>query len=566
MKIYVHIVLTIITINTCLAAPIIKRNAIHHPVIATNGMVASQEQHATKIGLNILKNGGNAIDAAVAVGFALSVTLPRAGNLGGGGFMIIHTAKNNQTIALDFREVAPLLASKNMFLDEYGNVDSYKSRFSIFSAGIPGTVAGLFLAHNQFGSMHMSKLIAPSITLAEDGFTVTNEFSTSLKKAKKRLSKHAYTASIFYPNNTSPPVGATFKQADLAKSLTYISKNGHHAFYKGKIAKKLVTFMKQKNGLITSKDLAEYRPKLRSPITGHYRGYTIKSMPPPSSGGISLMQLLKLIEPYPLNEWGHNSAKTVHIMSEAMQLVYADRAEWLGDEDLVDVPKKALLSSPYLNSRRNKINPDLHTNSVKTNYGIPFESDETTHYSIIDKWGNAVSVTTTLNFSYGSGIAIPGTGILLNNEMDDFSAKPGVPNAYGLIGNKRNAIEPKKRMLSSMTPTIVFKDNNVFLVTGSPGGSRIITTVAQIISNVIDHDMNIAEATHAPRFHHQWLPDELRIEQFGLSLDTQQLLENMGHKIVTKQTMGSTQSIIKRNQQLYGSSDPRTPTAKTLGY
>jgi gamma-glutamyltranspeptidase/glutathione hydrolase len=278
------------------------------------------------------------------------------------------------------------------------------------------------------------------------------------------------------------------------------------------------------------------------------------------------MQLLKLIEPYPLNEWGHNSAKTVHIMSEAMQLVYADRAEWLGDEDLVDVPKVGLLSSTYLNSRRNQINPNSHTNSVKTKYGIPFESDETTHYSIIDKWGNAVSVTTTLNFSYGSGIAIPGTGILLNNEMDDFSAKPGVPNAYGLIGNTRNAIAPKKRMLSSMTPTIVFKDNSVFLVTGSPGGSRIITTVAQIISNVIDHDMNIAQATHAPRFHHQWLPDELRIEQFGLSPDTQLLLENMGHKIVTKQTMGSTQSIIKRNQQLYGSSDPRTPTAKTLGY
>ena len=566
MKIYLHIIFTIITINTCFAAPIIKQNAIHHPVIATNGMVASQEQHATEVGLNVLKNGGNAIDAAVAVGFALSVTLPRAGNLGGGGFMIIHSAKNKQTIALDFREVAPLLASKNMFLDESGNVDSYKSRFSIFSAGVPGTVAGLFLAHKQFGSVHMSKLIAPSIRLAEDGFTVTNEFSTSLKKAKKRLSKHAYTASIFYPNNTVPAVGTIFKQTDLAKSLTSISKNGHHAFYKGEIAQKLVTFMNQKNGLITSQDLAEYRPKFRAPITGNYRGYTIKSMPPPSSGGISLMQLLKLIEPYPLNEWGHNSAKTVHIMSEAMQLVYADRAEWLGDEDLVDVPKEGLLSSPYLNSRRNQINPNLHTNSIKTKYGIPFESNETTHYSIIDKWGNAVSVTTTLNFSYGSGIAIPGTGILLNNEMDDFSAKPGVPNAYGLIGNKRNAIAPKKRMLSSMTPTIVFKDNDVFLVTGSPGGSRIITTVAQIISNVIDHDMNIAQATHAPRFHHQWLPDELRIEQFGLSLDTQQLLEKMGHKIVTKQTMGSTQSIIKRNQQLYGSSDPRTPTAKTLGY
>ncbi|MEK9727014.1 MAG: gamma-glutamyltransferase [Candidatus Margulisiibacteriota bacterium] len=546
--------------------PILSHNAIHHPVKGTHGMVSSQEKIASNIGLNVLKKGGNAIDAAVAMGFALAVTHPQAGNLGGGGFMLIYLANTNQTIALDFRETAPHLASKNMFLNEFNNVDHNKSQFSIYSVGVPGSVSGLLTALNQFGTLPRQDVLKPAIKLAKKGIIVSEELSNSLFRSEQRLKKDPYLSSIFYPNNHPPKPGERLKQSDLAKSLKQISSKGQRAFYEGEIATKIVNFMKKKQGLITKRDLKDYRSILRRPIQGSYRDYKIYSMPPPSSGGISLMQLLKLIEPFPLQEWGHNSTKTIHVMSEAMQLVYADRAEWLGDEDFVSVPKTELLSPPYLNQRHKQINTNKHKKSTTTNHGIPYESDETTHYSVMDQWGNAVSVTTTLNFSYGVGFAVPGTGIILNNEMDDFSAKPGIPNAYGLIGNKRNEIAPKKRMLSSMTPTIVLKGNNVFLVTGTPGGSRIITTVAQIISNIIDHKMNIAEASNAARFHHQWLPDELRIEQHGFSPDTLHQLKSMGHTIKIKRTMGSTQSIHKIGNKLYGSSDPRTPSGKAIGY
>ena len=552
----------------CLGIPaILSNNAIHHPIQANNGMVASQEAIATNVGIDILKEGGNAIDAAVAVGFTLAVTLPQAGNLGGGGFMMIYIASENRTIALDFRETAPSMASKNMFLDKDNNVDTIKSRFTLLASGVPGTVHGLMHALDNYGTLPRKKVIYPAYNLATKGFPASPHLHKSLKLAKPRLSKQPYTRSIFYKNNNVPKINSLLKQPDLAKSLIEIIRNGSNGFYTGKIAKLIHTFMENNNGLITRSDLKKYRSIERTPVKTNYKKHEIYSMPPPSSGGITMAQILNTISPYPLKEWGHNSAKSIHIMSQAMSLAYADRSEWLGDSDFVSIPQKTLLSQPYTNSRQFKINENFHTPSFEIKPGkINNESNETTHYCIVDKWGNAVSVTTTLNFSYGSGIAVPGTGILLNNEMDDFSAKPGAPNAYGLIGNEKNSIEPNKRMLSSMSPTIVIKDNKFYLATGSPGGSRIITTVVQILSNVIDHNMNIAEATHAPRFHHQWQPDELRIEQFGFSKDTINKLKSMNHTIVTKMAMGSTQSIMKVNNTLYGASDPRKPSALTVGY
>tara|TARA_Y100001935_G_scaffold226000_1_gene203417 strand:+ start:1935 stop:3635 length:1701 start_codon:yes stop_codon:yes gene_type:complete len=566
MKIFIAITGYLLCVTHIFAPPIFSHHAIHHPITSKNGMVATQEKHATQVGINVLKNGGNAIDAAVAIGFSLAVTQPQAGNLGGGGFMMIHIASENRTVALDFRETAPENAHKDLFLDSTGHVDEKKSRFSALSSGTPGTVHGLLTALGDFGTMRRQQVLRPAIKLAKQGIIVSNELATSLKKAKPRLKKDSTMGPIFYPNNRDLKAGDRLIQKDLARSLQRISKKGIQGFYQGKTAQQLSTFMSENHGLMTINDLINYESKYRTPIQISYRNVTVYSMPPPSSGGIIMAQILKFIEPYPLSEWGHNSAKTIHIMSEAMQLAYADRAEWLGDADMVNVPQKQLLNASYIRQRRKNIQHHRHSPSININHGIPYESDETTHYSVVDQWGNAVSVTTTLNFSFGSGIGIPGTGILLNNEMDDFSAKPGVPNAYGLIGNEKNAIAPNKRMLSSMTPTIALKDGHLFLVTGSPGGSRIITTVTQIISNVIDHNMNIAEASHAGRFHHQWWPDTLRIENNAFSKDTLNKLEAMGHTIEIKRTMGSTQSIMKINETLYGASDPRTPSGVTLGY
>ena len=534
------------------ATPIQSNNAIHHPIIGSKGMVASQESHASKVGLTILKQGGNAIDAAVAMGFALAVTHPQAGNLGGGGFMLIHLAKENKTIALDFRETAPARATTAMFLKPDQSVDHKKARFSLQSSGVPGSVHGLLTALNDFGSLPRRSVIKPAIKLAKNGIIVSQPLSLALERAKPRLINDPTMGPIFYPKGNQLSPGDRLIQRDLAQSLRRIANKGIHGFYAGKTAKNLHQLMLNNGGLITTQDLANYQSKYRVPVAFNYRDVQVYSMPPPSSGGVIMGQILKLIEPYPLKKWGHNSANTIHAMTEAMQLAYADRSEWLGDSDFVNVPTKALLHPSYIRERRKRIQLKHHTASQPNTHGHPYESDETTHYSVVDQWGNAVSVTTTLNFSFGSGIGIPGTGILLNNEMDDFSAKPGVPNAYGLIGNKRNAIAPKKRMLSSMTPTIVLKNNDVFLVTGSPGGSRIITTVTQIISNVVDHHMNIAEASHAARFHHQWFPDELRIEPNGFSNDTLKKLREKGHTIQTKRVMGSTQSIMKQNGTFMG--------------
>ncbi|MBE9125200.1 MULTISPECIES: gamma-glutamyltransferase [unclassified Coleofasciculus] len=550
-------------------APIYSQKDIFHPVIAQNGMVASQESYATKAGLEVLQEGGNAIDAAVTIGFTLAVTLPEAGNIGGGGFMLVHLAQENQTIALDYREKAPKAATRNMFLNEAGEVDSEKSQNSYLAVGVPGTVAGLTMALEKYGTISLERALQPAIELAENGMQVSEFLHNSLVAVKDSMQVSPASMEIFYKPGVIPyEVGEIILQKDLARSLRQLTQDGAKAFYQGAIADAIVADMAANGGLITKEDLADYKPVIREPIRGTYRGYEIYSMPPPSSGGVHLIQMLNILEGFPIGELGHNTAETIHIMAETMKLAYADRSKYLGDPDFVDVPVAGLTSKLYANQLRRQINREQATPSQKIAPGNPnvfTESNNTTHYSVMDKEGNLVANTYTLNFSYGSKLTVPGTGILLNNEMDDFSAKPGVPNAFGLIGGEFNAVEPEKRMLSSMTPTIVLKQGNPFLVTGSPGGSRIITAVLQLILNVIDHNMNIAEATNAVRVHHQWLPDELMIEQ-SLNGDTTRLLKEKGHQITVVDAMGSTQSILFVDNTLQGASDPRRLGALTLGY
>nr|WP_226914578.1 gamma-glutamyltransferase [Psychrobacter sp.] len=547
---------------------IYSEDAIHHPVWAKNGMVATQEALASDIGLKILKDGGNAVDAGVAVGFALAVTLPRAGNIGGGGFMMIYDAKQGKTVALDYREKAPSSASRDMYLDENGNAVSDLSRYHGLAVGVPGTVAGLLKALEDHGTMSRGQVMAPAIALAENGIEVTAGLSESLEALSDRLQKWPSTKKIFFkPDGSAYQPGERLKQPELARSLKLIAAQGTDGFYKGETASKLVKAVNEAGGSMSLQDLANYEAIAREPVKGDYRGYEIVSMPPPSSGGIHIIEILNILEGYPLKDYGQNSAQTIHLMAEAMQLAYADRAEYLGDSDFIDVPASGLTSQAYADKLRTLIDPNKATPAatIKANNPLPYESDQTTHFSIIDKDGNAIANTYTLNFSYGTGLVADGTGILLNNEMDDFSAKPGVPNGYGLLGGEANAVEANKRPLSSMSPTLVFKDSKPYIVTGSPGGSRIITTVTQIISNVIDHDMNIAEATHAPRIHDQWLPDEIRVEK-ALNIDTVKKLESMGHTVSPKSAMGSTQSIMLTPNGVYGSSDPRIVDAAVVGY
>ncbi len=542
---------------------------IFHPVTSKNGMVSSQERYATEAGLAVLKEGGNAVDAAVTIGFTLAVTLPEAGNIGGGGFMLVHLAKDNQTVAIDYREKAPLAATRDMFLNAQGEVDPEKSRYSYLAVGVPGTVAGLTMALEKYGTISLERALKPAIELAEKGFPVYEDLQKSLIAIKERMQASPASMAIFYkPGGVPYELGEILVQKDLARSLRLIAQEGSKAFYKGAIASAIVADMEANGGLITKEDLAAYKPVMREPIRGTYRGYQIYSMPLPSSGGVHLVQMLNLLEGFPIGELGHNTAQTLHLMAESMKLAYADRSKFLGDSDFVPVPVAGLISKSYANELRRKININRATPSQEIAPGNPkqfAESNDTTHYSVMDKYGNVVANTYTLNFSFGTHLTAAGTGILLNNEMDDFSAKPGVPNAFGLIGGEFNAIEPEKRMLSSMTPTIVMKDDKPYLVTGSPGGSRIITTVLQVIMNVIDHKMNIAAATNAIRVHHQWLPDELRVEQ-GLNGDTIRLLTEKGHKISVQNAMGSTQSIMRVGNFFQGASDPRRSSALTLGY
>jgi gamma-glutamyltranspeptidase / glutathione hydrolase len=560
--------LALLLASPALAQQVIDPMARFHPVYGAHGMVATQQEQATRIGLEVLENGGNAVDAAATIAFVLAVTLPQAGNLGGGGFMVVYDADSGETAAIDYREMAGAAAFRDMYLDAQGNADPEKSRFSGLAVGVPGTVAGMALALEKFGTISLAQALAPAIELAEQGLTVSPALAESLQGATERLQKWPSSTKVFYKDGGAPYApGETLVQADLAHSMKLIATDGPGAFYGGPIGEQIVAEVARAGGNLTLDDLASYRAVLREPVRGTYRGFDIVSMPPPSSGGVHIVQILNTLEDVPIGELGHNSAATIHQMAEAMKYAYADRSEYLGDPDFVDVPVKALISKDYAKAIRAKIDPDHAALAADIKPGdlAPYESPDTTHFSVVDKDGNAVANTYTLNFGYGTGLVADGTGILLNNELDDFSAKPGVPNAYGLIGGDANAVGPRKRPLSSMSPTIVLKDGKPFLVTGSPGGSRIITTTLQIIMNVIDHGMNIAEATAAPRIHHQWLPDELRIEE-GISPDTILLLEQKGHTVALKDTMGSTQSIMVTSDGLYGSSDPRSPGALTLGY
>ena len=541
-----------------------------HPVWAENGMVSAQERLAAEIGRDIMAKGGNAVDAGVAVAFALAVTLPRAGNLGGGGFMLVHDAETGRTQAIDYRELAPSGASRDMFLDDKGEADSDKSLYTGAASGVPGTVAGMRMALDTYGSMPWADVIAPAIRLAEEGIIVTPDLADSLEAEREALMKHPSTAKIFFKDGGAGyRPGERLVQADLAATLKKVAAEGPDGFYKGAVAENIAKAVQAAGGPMTVEDLAAYKPVLREPVRGSYRGYEIVSMPPPSSGGVHLIQILNTLEGYPIGALGHNTAETIHLMAEAMKLAYADRSEYLGDPDFVDVPVAALTSKDYAAELRGKLSAEYATPSAMIGPGdlAPYESDQTTHFSVVDKAGNAVSNTYTINLNYGSGLVAEGTGVLMNNEMDDFSAKPGVPNAFGLVGGDANAVQPGKRPLSSMTPTIVLKDGETWLVTGSPGGARIITTVLQVILNMIDHGMNVAEASTAPRVHHQWLPDELRIEE-GISRDTLRLLAAKGHTISEKPVMGSTQSIMRdpASGALLGASDPRRPDAATLGY
>lgn len=542
-------------------------NAIFHPVYGKNGMVASEQGLATQVGLDILKQGGNAIDAAVAVGFALAVVLPNAGNIGGGGFMVLHDDKTGKDVAIDFREIAPAKASRDMYLDNQGNVIDGKSLFTHDASGVPGTVAGMEYALKKWGTMPLSKVLEPAIKLADKGFIVSDVLAKTLKEEKSTLGKWSASKAIFFKNGEPLKSGDLLVQKDLAKSLRLIAKQGAKAFYQGEIATKIAKEMQSQGGTMTLEDLKAYKVVERQPIIGDYRGYKVVTMPPPSSGGVHLIEILNMLEHYPIKEDGVNSAKNIHHMAESMKLAYADRSEYLGDPDFVKIPVTGLTSKAYANERVKTIddNKARLSSTIKPGKPQPYESDQTTHFSVMDKAGNAVAVTYTLNLNFGSGIVAAGTGILLNNEMDDFSVKPGVPNAFGLVGGTANAIEAKKRPLSSMTPTIVMKNNKPWLVTGSPGGARIITTVLQSVVNTIDHEMNPAEAIITPRVHHQWLPDELRVEE-GISPDTIKLLQDKGHKVVTKAPMGRIQIIQADDSGFYGYSDPRNPDGKTLGF
>ncbi len=555
--------------DTSTLIPIIDYKERFLPVIARNGMVVGPEQLAAEVGAQILRQGGNAIDAAVATGFALAVTYPRAGNLAGGGFMLIHLADDDRETLIDYRETAPAAASRDMFLDNEGNLDKQREYFSLQSAGVPGTVAGMLYALEKYGTLTREQALAPAIALARDGIPVSYSLFFEISASAQNLRKNpAAERQFFQPDGSAYAVGDIWRQPDLAWTLSEISEEGINGFYGGEVAQLITTEMESGGGLITAQDLADYRVVERQPVRGTYKDFEIVSTPPPSSGGVHIVQMLNILEGYDLQAMGHNSAAYIHHLTESMKLAYADRSLYLADPDFVDVPVTQLIDKAYAEQQRQRIDSNVATPSVDIAPGqlLGSESTETTHYSVADRFGNVVSNTYTLNFSFGSNIVVPGTGMLLNNEMADFASSPGSANAFGLVQGEANKIEPGKRPLSSMSPTIVFRAGEPWLATGSPGGSVIISTVLQTALNAMVFDMNIATAAAEPRMHHQWMPDVLKMEE-GFSLDTVRLLQAMGQNVdMASRTTGRTNSIMLDEGWLYGSSDTRRPGGWVAGY
>lgn len=561
-----HILLVLIFINASVTA--------REPVRGRHGMVASTNEVASQVGVEIMKRGGNAVDAAIAVAFALQVTHPAAGNLGGGGFMMIRL-KDGRTTAIDYREMAPAAAHRNVYIDKNGNLIEGEggSLVGYRAAGVPGTVRGMEVALKNYGSgkLTWSQLVEPARRLAANGFVVTYELARSLFSSREYLSKYAETNRIYLRNGRFYREGELFRQPELAATFARLQRFGPNEFYTGETARLIAADMKRNNGLMTLDDLRGYVAKERAPVRGNYRGYEIISMPPPSSGGAVLIQMLNILEGFDLSKFEASSSERYHLMAEAMRRAFADRAEYMGDSDFVKVPIAGLIDKSYAEKLRSTINRERASNSNDVRAGRPagYESEDTTHFTVVDAEGNAVSNTYTLNNSYGSAAMAKGTGILLNDEMDDFAAKPGTPNMYGLIQGERNAVAPRKRPLSAMTPTIVLrKDGSLWFTVGSPGGPTIINTVLCIITNVIDYEMNIQQAIDAPRIHHQWLPDELIGEPSGFSSDTQRALTSRGHTLGKLRYLGDAEGIMieEKTKVRLGATDPRRSDGLAVGY
>ena len=564
-----HLLLVLVIINASLLGV-----AAREPVRGKHGMVASTNDLASRVGVEIMKRGGNAVDAAIAIAFALTVTHPAAGNLGGGGFMMIRL-KDGRSTAIDYREMAPAAAHRNVYLDKNGNLIEGEggSLVGYRAAGVPGTVRGMELALKKYGSgkLTWSQLIEPARQLAANGFSVSHSLAHSLYASREYLSQYAESKRIYLRNGRFYNEGELFRQPELAATFARLQRSGPNEFYEGETARLIAADMKRNNGLMTLEDLHGYVAKERTPLRGNYRGYEIISMPPPSSGGAVLIEMLNILEGYDLSKFNALSSERYHLMAEAMRRAFADRAEYMGDSDFVKVPIAGMIDKAYATRLRSTINTDRASSSAEVRAGRPagYESEETTHFTVVDGEGNAVANTYTLNNSYGSAAMAKGTGLLLNDEMDDFAAKPGTPNMYGLIQGERNAVAPKKRPLSAMTPTIVLrKDGSFWFTVGSPGGPTIINTVLCVITNVIDYDMNIQEAIDAPRIHHQWLPDELVGEPSGFSSDTQRALTSRGHTLAKLRYLGDAEGIMieEKTGVRLGATDPRRSDGLAVGY
>lgn len=532
-------------------------------------MVASTSGLASKAGMEILKKGGNAVDAAVAIGFVLAVVHPAAGNLGGGGFMVIHLAEQEREFTIDYREKAPLASHPKMFLDERGDLIEGLSTLGYLASGVPGSVAGLHLAWKEEGSLDWEELLTPAIRLAEEGFRVSYSLSESLRNSEEKLSQFAESRRIFLRDGKFYEEGETFRQPDLAMTLKLIARDGSGAFYEGPIARLIANQMEEQGGLITLDDLRGYEPRIRMPVRGSYRGVEIVSMGPPSSGGVVLIQMLNMLQGFPVKALGSGSSAELHLKAELMRRAFSDRAHFLGDPDFSPIPVEQLLAEPYAEKRAADVRPGWASPSSTVSHGefkLQREGRQTTHYSVVDRWGNGVATTTTINGGYGSGVTIKGAGFLMNNEMDDFAAKPGEPNMFGLIQGEPNAIEPRKRPLSSMTPTLVKKNGKLYMVLGSPGGPRIINSVFQVISNVVDHELDIQEAVDRLRIHHQWLPDTLYIEESVVN-DVLNSLDQRGHDIKFLRSIGDVHAILidPKERVFYGAADPRSD-GQAIGY